>query len=162
MLDRKRIIFSVLILFTVAFIYCNTACGNTNFSLDKINKIKELYPDNYAGCYFDNNHRLNINYVGTNLSSLKKLLNEYNAKYHKVKYSYGYLNEINEKLCDNAIKLGISAVEFGEKDNRIYVYLKDINDNGKIQRIKLFIKSQAIVFRKKQGVTVDTDKIKQH
>jgi hypothetical protein len=115
--------------------------------MEKIKKNKK-YEDDYAGSYIDEEGNLNINFVGEVAEDLK--IDK--VKYHKVKYSLKHLDSVTTELTDSMVDLGITMIEPNEIDNKVYVYLKNINPEM-INKVKKVFNSSAIEF-KSQELTI--------
>jgi len=136
--------------------------SNQNEAYDNFNKLQDHYmetygnvhPENYAGVYLDNEGNLIVNMVenetiaGGNEADLKALLKSDKVSFHKVKYSYNYLNDIINDLNDKMIELNISAIELDEQNNKVYIYLEDLNE-ANICEIEKVVNSPAVEFKQK-------------
>lgn len=100
----------------------------------------EIDDEIYAGSYVDEEGVFNINIVGA-IDAFNNKTGK--IKFHSVDYSLKYLDEVAKFLTENMLDLGISAIEPNEKDNKVYIYLKDLDENKRI-RIKNVIDSPAI------------------
>lgn len=137
--------------------------SNQNVAYENYNTIKEHYktkygkdhPENYAGAYLDEEGNLNINLVGDNGivgesdNDLRILVKDDKIKYHKVKYSLNHLDNIINSLNDKMVSLDIAAIELDEQNNKVYIYLNDLN-NTQISKIKKVIDSPAIEFKQQE------------
>ena len=135
------------------------------FKSNKANRsnINKEYPDNFGGSYIDKEGNLNINIVGEDANDIKALLKSDKVKYHKVKYSKNYLEELVDKLNKCAIEhpdeFGIEQVVLSESNNKIIVYLRNMSDN-EINAVKKIVDSPAIEFAKSLGRVTPTAETK--
>lgn len=100
--------------------------------------------EQYAGLYLEDGI-YNINIVGE-FDDFKDKVKLDNVKFHSVDYSLQYLDEVAAVLSNNMQKLGISMIETNEQDNKVYVYIKGLDDHKRM-RIKNVIDSPAIEAR---------------
>lgn len=131
----------------------NSACVDiiTNFRMNMWDKCgDQVYPDEYAGAYIDNNNNLIICYTAGNLRALSAFysadkatqitaerLSTFTASvkeetvqklvsFAEVKYSYNYLFELNDALVDYFAEFGIYSSSLCEPENRVEIQLSDI------------------------------------
>lgn len=121
-------------------------------------QFNNTYASEYGGAYIDEKGTLNVNIVGDG-PNIKKLIESANTKtinikYHSVKYSLQNLKDMDNSLCDRLVELGIKALEVDEKNNKLIIYLKDLQDAQKIENIKKIIDSPAIEYQKMDGEIV--------
>ncbi|MCX7746914.1 MAG: hypothetical protein N2645_08485 [Clostridia bacterium] len=107
--------------------------------------VQNLNKEDYAGSYVDDEGKLNVNMIDG--KNIKEQFKNYDVKYHNAKYSLKYLEDIINKLNEKMIELGISSMGVSEKDNKVYVYLKSLEES-KIKKIKQVVDSLAIEFVK--------------
>ncbi|MDR3601602.1 MAG: hypothetical protein P4L49_14165 [Desulfosporosinus sp.] len=127
-------------------------------NLSKNIQFNNTYASEYGGAYIDEEGTLNVNIVGDG-QNIKKLIESANTKaininYHSIKYSLQNLKDMDNSLCDRLVELGIKALEVDEKNNKLIIYLKDLQDTQKIQNIKKIIDSPAIEYQKMEGEIV--------
>ena len=131
-----------------------------------INEMNNLgLADAYSGSYINNDGKLivllqegqNIDKLKENLS-LKENLNQSEVEFASVKYSIKQLDEVQEKLDDKMIELGIEATERDEINNRIIVYLSSI-DKKTINAIKNYmdLENEDIIEFKKMDAEISFD-----
>lgn len=101
----------------------------------------KINDEQYAGLYMEEGI-YHINIVG-DTDHLQDKVKLDNVKLHSVNYSLTYLDEVAKVLTDNMLDLDISVIETNEKDNKVYIYIKDIDDS-KLDRIKKVIDSPVI------------------
>ncbi|WBW97502.1 hypothetical protein [Oceanirhabdus sp. W0125-5] len=115
-----------------------------------LDKLKNEYIDIFAGYYIDDEGKSNLNFVkGADITEIKDSIRDaININY--VKFSLNYLEEIIELLNDKMTELDIAVIELNQKENRVVVYLKDVEET-KINKIKAIIDSSAIEFKEMIG-----------
>lgn len=116
-------------------------------------KVVDFYtkncPENFAGTFVDELGDLNINIAEKQRDSeknLKDYLKDSNIKFHNVKYSVSELDNAISCLNEIMISHDINMIERDDKSNKVYVYIKNIN-NSKIINIKKSIERPFIVFK---------------
>lgn len=132
----------------------NSACVDiiTDFRMNMWDKFGgQVYPDEYAGAYIDNNNNLIICYTAGNLKALSgfysaekttqitaERLSTFTASvreetvqqlvsFAEVKYSYNYLFELNDTMVDYFAEFGICSSALCEIENKVEVQLNDIS-----------------------------------
>lgn len=117
---------------------------------DKINDTKE-YKDAYAGAYIDTDGNLNINFVEEKniINSIEKELKLEDVKFHSKKHSLADLNNVMNILSSKMVALDIGQIVLDEENNKVYVYLNDLNSN-KINIISKLVTPSAIEFKKQE------------
>ncbi len=125
-----------------------TTMDSTNNSID-VEYLRNTYPEEFGGSYFDAERNLNVNLVGDG-KSIKELLKDKSVKYHTVKYSKKYLEEINNALCDKIQELGIILLMVDEPNNKVVIYLNNPEDTTAISNIKRIVDSPAIEYKKEK------------
>lgn len=119
---------------------------------DKSNlELQKKYLNEYGGSYLDEKGILNINILhgGRNI---KKIIQNQNVKYHDVKFTYMYLKEIYNMLSEQMKDLNIYVVELDERNNKVIIYLKDLEDS---QEIDKFISDLNAIEYKKADFIID-------
>ncbi len=107
-------------------------------------KYNGNYPDNYAGSYIDDQGDLTVCVTGDNFDNIKDIVKNSKVKYQtKKSFSLNYLNKTIDKISKDMTTLDVSAVELDEKNNKIYVYVNNLN-NEKEEKIKELVNSPAI------------------
>jgi len=152
---RKRLIIALpLALMSILLISCELQ-PNVHQSIvfnysekDKPNILNmiglEINSEQYGGIYIEDGI-YHINLVGSTDDFQDKVKLD-NVSFHSVNYSLKYLNSVAKVLTDNMLNLDISVITTDEKDNKVYIYIKDIDDS-KIEGIKKVIDSPVIVAR---------------
>ena len=125
-----------------------------------INEMNNLgLADAYSGSYINNDGKLIVLLQeGQNTDKLKENLNQSEVEFASVKYSIKQLDEVQEKLDDKMIELGIEATERDEINNRIIVYLSSI-DKKTINAIKNYmdLENEDIIEFKKMDAEISFD-----
>lgn len=101
----------------------------------------QIDDEQYAGLYIDDGI-YHINIVGDAADFKDKEIAD-GVQFHSVNYSLQHLNEVAEVLRKNMQNLGISMIAINEKDNKVDVYIKGLDDHKRM-RIKNVIDSPAI------------------
>jgi hypothetical protein len=118
---------------------------------NKLNNDKN-FNNNYAGAYFDELGELNVNYAG-GIEIIEKEIND--IKFHKVKYSKKYLEQIKGTISPRMNELGISAMALDEEYNKVIVYsTAEKLNKAKLQEI---VDIDAIEFRLQEITIVFTE-----
>jgi len=154
---KKLLLFTLLLaLISIVLLSCNTQSNLPQSSDSESNESQSferqkpyifnmmginVNDEQYAGSYIDNGI-YHINIVG-DTDDFKDQVKLDNIELHSVDYSLKYLDEVAKVLTDNMLELGISVIETSEKDNKVYIYIKDIDDS-KLNRIKKVIDSPVI------------------
>ncbi|WP_113673132.1 hypothetical protein [Vallitalea guaymasensis] len=128
-------------------------------SLNSFKQIQDTLKDNkeltesYGGAYIDDEGYLHVNIKQVNKfkmvnDSIKNIKdNNESVKYHYVKKSKKELEAIVNTLNKKFTELEISFMTLSEKDNKVYIWLDDINDIEKQKEISEIIDSNAIEFK---------------
>lgn len=66
-----------------------------------------------------------------------------------------YLLNIIDSLNDKMIALDIAAIASSERNNRVYIYLNELNETN-INKIKEYVDSPAVEFRQQEVVLTFT------
>lgn len=101
----------------------------------------EINDEQFGGLYIEDG-LYHVNIVGS-IDDYQDKVKLDNVKLHSVNYSLKHLNEVAKVLSDNMLELGISIITTDEKDNKVYIYIKDLDDS-KINSIKKVIDSPVI------------------
>jgi hypothetical protein len=110
-----------------------------------IDKLIKEYKDKYGGHFVDHEGNLTVNFVGE-IESINEEMIFKNVKYNKVEFSLDYLKKVVNMLTNQMIDLEIAMIEINEKNNKVIVYIENI-DESKKNRVKKIIDSPAIEFK---------------
>lgn len=149
----------------------NSACVDiiTDFRMNMWNKFgNQIYPDEYAGAYIDDNNNLVICYTAGNIEAISAFysaekttqitagrLSTFTARvaadavrelvsFEEVKYSYNYLFGLNDTMVDYFAEFGICSSALCETENKVEVQLNDIS-----------LKSSLEVRLQEEGIPLD-------
>lgn len=150
-MHNRKSLYLLFIICIFAFILAALFYWNNlldrKYKTEENQKINE-YDQFYAGAFIDDEGRLHVNVVeGTDAEEV--IGSKYrNAIIHYVKFSLKDLENIYEVLSDKMIELGISSIAVNEKENKVDVYINELDETN-INRIKEVIDSPAIVFKER-------------
>ncbi|GKX29578.1 hypothetical protein SH1V18_20580 [Vallitalea longa] len=129
-------------------------------SLQSYKQIQEIINYNielaeyYGGAYIDDEGYLNINIKNHDNkfniedTGLKMIQDSNEAiKYHYVKKTKKELKEAVNKLNNRMKELAISQIELSEKNNKVYIYMNNIEDMERKEQIMKLVDSEAIEFK---------------
>lgn len=120
-----------------------------------LDKLKSEYTEVYAGIYIDDEGKTNINFVeGADITEIEDSIRDaININY--VEFSLNFLEDIIELLNNKIIELDIALMVLSEKENKVVVYLRNLEET-KINKIKDIIDSSAIEFKEMiEKITID-------
>ncbi|MCL2042743.1 MAG: leucine-rich repeat protein [Treponema sp.] len=97
-----------------------------------------VYNESFAGVFIDENGHLNIGIIQDSITEQTEIsMNRLRGQviYRQDDYSYNFLLKKMEVISEAAYDFGIHRVSLREDQNRLYIYLFDINRAGDIKNL---------------------------